>query len=197
MAVAETPTGPFKAMEEPMLTMEMMEQYGIQMSQTIDPSIYQEDGKAYIVFGNGAAAIAELTDDMCQVKPETLKNIEGLEDFRESLIITKHDGSYHFTWSCDDTGSEDYHVNYGTADSLYGPVTFEKTLLSKNPDQNVLGTGHHSILYVEELDKYVMAYHRFATPLDKYPEGKGYHREVCIAPLTFDKNGKMVNVFVR
>lgn len=44
VAVAEHPAGPFQAQHQPLLTMEMMKKYGISMGQTIDPSIYQEDG---------------------------------------------------------------------------------------------------------------------------------------------------------
>lgn len=110
----------------------MMETYQIQMSQTIDPSIYQENGETYLLFGNGYAAIAKLTPDMMHIVPETMKNLEGLYDFREAVTVLKRDEIYHFTWSCDDTGSENYHVNYGTSDSLYGPVRFEKTILQKD-----------------------------------------------------------------
>lgn len=62
-AVSDYPEGPFVPAAEPMITMEMMETYQIQMSQTIDPSIYQENGETYLLFGNGYAAIAKLTPD--------------------------------------------------------------------------------------------------------------------------------------
>lgn len=44
---------------------------------------------------------------------------------------------------------------------------------------------------------YRIAFHRFATPLEKYPEGKGFHREVCTELLEFDENGKMKPVIIR
>lgn len=195
-AVADSPEGPFVPAAEPMITMEMMETYQIQMSQTIDPSIYQENGETYLLFGNGYAAIVKLTPDMMHIVPETMKNLEGLYDFREAVTVLKRDGIYHFTWSCDDTGSENYHVNYGTSDSLYGPVRFEKTILQKDVQKGVLGTGHHSICKVPGQDAYWIAYHRFGTPLTQYPEGKGFHRETCVAPLEFDEAGKMMEVIV-
>ena len=195
-AVSDYPEGPFVPAAEPMITMEMMETYQIQMSQTIDPSIYQENGETYLLFGNGYAAIAKLTPDMMHIVPETMKNLEGLYDFREAVTVLKRDEIYHFTWSCDDTGSENYHVNYGTSDSLYGPVRFEKTILQKDVQKGVLGTGHHSICKVPGKDAYWIAYHRFGTPLAQYPEGKGFHRETCVAPLEFDEAGKMMEVIV-
>lgn len=195
-AVADSPLGPFRAQGEPLVTMEQMGRLGIAMGQTIDPSVYQEEDDAWLIFGNGAAAIAKLTPDMLHIQEESAKNIQGLTDFRESLIVTKREGLYHFTWSCDDTGSENYHVNYGISRSLYGPVDYLYPVLQKNEAYGVLGTGHHSIWNMPGEDRYLIAYHRFATPLERYPEGKGWHREVCIAPLSFGGDGRMLPVDV-
>jgi len=193
-AAGNSPTGPFHAMPEPMVTMDMMQKYGIKMCQTIDPSVYMEDdGMAYLLFGNGEAAVAKLAEDMLHIECDTLKNLEGLADFRESVIATRRGDTYYFTWSCDDTGSENYHVNYGVSKSLYGPVEFRGTILQKDKRRGILGTGHHSILKMSE-DKYYIAYHRFGTPLEKYPQGKGWHREICLAPLEFDKDGNIYPV---
>lgn len=193
-ATALSPTGPFTAMEAPLITMEMMAQRGIRMSQTIDPSIFCEEENYYLLFGNGEAAIVKLTEDMLHIEEETLRNLKGLKDFREVVSVLKRGGRYHFTWSCDDTGSEDYHVNYGVSESLYGPVTFLYTILEKNSQKGILGTGHHCIMKMPHDDSYLIGYHRFATPTERYPEGKGWHREVCLAPLFFDENGFMLPV---
>ncbi|MFC6331860.1 family 43 glycosylhydrolase [Paenibacillus septentrionalis] len=191
-AVADSPTGPFTAMPEPLITMEQMKRLSIKMGQTIDPAIYtEEDGTSYMLFGNGDGAIVQLGEDMVSVVEETMANLEGLHHFREAVTVLKRDGLYHFTWSCDDTGSEDYHVNYGTSEHLYGPVTFHYTILSKNADKGMLGTGHHSMMKEPGTDQYWMAYHRFVTPLTRFRDGKGFHREVCIDPITFGSDGLM------
>lgn len=195
-AVADHPEGPFTAMPDPMITIEQTAELGVRMSQVIDPSVYEENGQYYLLFGNGEAAVVKLTEDMVHIVPESMKNLEGLKDFREAVTVLKRNGRYHFTWSCDDTGSEDYHVNYGTSDSLYGPVSFEKVILEKDRNKEVLGTGHHSICKVPDRDEYVIAYHRFGTPLEQYPDGKGWHREICTAPLEFDRENKMMKVIV-
>lgn len=81
------------------------------MGQAIDPSVFtDDDGTSYITFGNGSAAIAELNDDMMSIKAGSLKQLNGLRDFRESVVVIKANGKYHWTWSCDDTGSPNYHV---------------------------------------------------------------------------------------
>ncbi len=197
VASAKSPTGPFRAMEEPLLTMEMMGRRGICMSQTIDPSLYWEEDRCFLLFGNGAAAMVRLAQDMLHVEEDTLQNVEGLTDFREAVTVLKRRGLYHFTWSCDDTGSEDYHVNYGVSEKLEGPVECKYPILQKDVSRGILGTGHHSILKLPGRDSYLIAYHRFGTPLEDYPEGKGWHRELCIGRIGFDAQGYMLPVEVR
>ncbi|MDQ0062733.1 family 43 glycosylhydrolase [Paenibacillus harenae] len=195
VAVAETPIGPFHAQPQPLVTMEQTKRLGIAMGQAIDPSVFfEEDGSAYLLFGNGHPAIVQLGEDMVTVIEDTMKNIVGLHDFREAVTVLRRGGLYHFTWSCDDTGSEDYHVNYGTAEQLYGPVTYRYPVLFKNKEKDMLGTAHHSILQEPGTDKHWIAYHRFVTPLTRFTEGKGYHREVCIDPLSFGEDGLMRQV---
>lgn len=195
VAVAETPEGPFRAQPQPLITMEQTKRLGIAMGQAIDPSVYfEDDGTAYLLFGNAHPAIVQLGEDMVTVIEDTMRNLVGLHDFREAVTVLKRGGQYHFTWSCDDTGSEDYHVNYGTAEHLYGPVTYRYPVLLKNKEKDMLGTAHHSILQEPGTDKYWIAYHRFVTPLTRFTQGKGYHREVCIDPLTFGEDGLMQQV---
>ena len=189
-AVADSPVGEFKAEPHPLLTPEMVRECGIDICQVIDPSIYQEEGRTYLLFGNGTPVLVELEDNMIEVKKDTMAALEGAYDFREAITVLKRGEIYHFTWSCDDTGSENYHVNYGISDKLCGPIQFQYAVLEKN--ESSLGTGHHAIVKLPDENKYKIAYHRFATPLEKYPEGKkGFYREICIADVEFDERGRM------
>lgn len=189
VAVADSPAGPFTAKETPLLTIEDCRAAGISMGQVIDPSIYtEEDGTSYMLFGNGNAAIVQLGDDMMSWVPGTLRNYSGANGFREAITVNKRDGVYHFTWSQDDTGSENYQVNYGTSDSLFGPITYQYPILQKEKSKDILGTGHHSILTLPGLDgqdEYYIVYHRFWTPLGQVDSGFGYHRETCIDKLEY------------
>lgn len=195
VATSDSPTGPFEAESTPLITPEIALAQGVSVGQTIDPSIFtDDDGKSYMLFGNGSAAIVELNDDMISLKSGTMKKINGAKDFRESIIVTKRDGLYHFTWSCDDTGSENYHVNYGISEDLYGPIDYKYTILGKDASSDILGTGHHSILKIPNKDEYYIAYHRFVTPLGQYSSGLGYHRETCIDKLEFDEKTGLMKV---
>ncbi len=203
VAVADDPAGPYVDKGEALLTVAMCTSAGVSMGQAIDPSIFtDDDGTSYIMFGNGKAAIAELNDDMMSIKEGSLKQINGLTDFRESVVVTKANGKYHWTWSCDDANSPNYHVNYGVSDALFdenGKVNVtvqKKNLLSKDESQGILGSAHQSVLHVKDgtgADRYFMAYHRFYTPLDIFTsaDGLGKHRETCIDEIFFDENGYM------
>lgn len=187
VAVSDFPDGPFKSMESPLITIDLVRNEGIKLGQAIDPIIYTEKEDSYILFGNGDAVIAKLNEDMLSIDISSLRQINGLVDFREAVTVFKKEGIYHFTWSCDDTGSPDYHVNYGVSDSLFNDVAYKYTILRKDENKGILGTGHHAIL--EDEGKYYISYHRFFTPLDVYKEGKGFHRETCIDKIEFDENG--------
>lgn len=177
------------------MTVAICKKYGVAMGQAIDPSIFtDDDGTSYMLFGNGNAAVVKLNDDMISCDYSTLKNYTGVTDFREAITVTKRDGLYHFTWSCDDTGSENYHVNYGTSKKIDGVIQYRGTILEKNADLDILGTGHHSILQIPGEDEYYIAYHRFYTPLGSFTDGTGHHRQTCIDVLTFDEKGLMEKV---
>lgn len=195
-AKADNPRGPFTNLSKdaPLLCMENLTP-GVKLDQVIDPYIYiDRDGRNYLYFGNGTApAIVELEDDMVTMKPGTMQNIvfEGEADFREAVMCIDADGKYHFTWSCDDTRSENYHVNYGISDSPAGPIKVLGTILEKVPEKHILGTGHHSMVYDPKRDRYVLAYHRFAYPEPEGVDGweRGYHRVTCVDEIVLGRDG--------
>lgn len=195
-AVSDSPVRDFRAMSEPLLTLDFVRSRGLAMGQTIDPSIYEdeESGDVWLLFGNGAPEMVKLTDDLCHIVPETLCPLEGLDDFREAVDVKKRGGIYHFTWSCDDTGSPDYHVNYGVSDSLFGPVKTIGPILTKKPEWDILGPGHHAVFREPDEDVWYIVHHRFATPTAAYPGYHGFHREVCVERLRFSPDGYMLPV---
>ena len=89
-----------------------------------------------------------------------------------------------FSW-----GDDTYGVQYVTASSPMGPFSSEaKKILSSNPDVGT-GTGHNSILNVE--DDYYMVYHRHL------PDGEeGNDRIVCIDRMYFNDQGEIEPVVV-
>lgn len=198
VASADKPEGPYTDLGKPLVTVEKCRELGVSMGQAIDPSIFtDDDGTSYMTFGNGSAAIVTLGDDMMSIDESSMRQINGLTDFRESVVVIKKDGRYHWTWTCDDANSPNYHVNYGISDTLYGNITvIHRPLLAKNENIGILGTGHQSLVHVKDgynADRYFMAYHRFYSPINIFTssDGLGVHRETCIDEVTFDSDGYM------
>ena len=188
VAYADSPEGPYTASNSPILYPKMVSDANIGYEgQVIDPAIYTEGDTSYLLFGNGNAAIAELNSDMLTVKTSTLRKLEGLDGFRESVAVFKRNGVYYWHWSCDDTGSENYHIRYGTSTSLTGAITYRGVLVEKDTDNGILATGHQSVIYIPETDKCFIAYHRFYTPLS-IGGNVGHHRETCVDEITFNRN---------
>ena len=185
VAWADSPAGPYTAADAPIVYPKMLSDANIGFyGQAIDPAVYTEDDTSYLLFGNGMAAMATLSSDMKTVDTSSFYLFSDLTDFRESIAVFKREGAYYFTWSCDDTGSENYHINYGTASALKGKITNQGTLLQKDTSTGILATGHQSVLYLPDSDRCFIAYHRFYTPLS-IGGNVGHRRETCIEEITF------------
>jgi GH43 family beta-xylosidase len=196
VAVADSPKGPFKAMEKPMITKSPAGK-----GQQIDVDVFTDpvSGKSYLYWGNGYMAGAELQPDMTSIVESTVTVMtpEGgtLQDyeFREAPYVFYRDGKYYFMWSVDDTGSPNYHVAYGTSTSPLGPieVAAHPVILSQK-DNRILGPAHNSVIQIPGTDDWVTVYHRINRNYrDSSP---GVHREVCIDRLQFNPDGSIIPV---
>lgn len=172
VAVADTPIGPYVDLGHPLVA------HGDFSGRAIDPSIFlDDDGSAYLYWGNTEAHAVRLNDDMVSFDPAQVVTWVPT-DFREAAWVHKRAGVYYLSWSVDDTRDENYRVYYATGSSPLGPWTDQGTLLEKEPQRGILGTGHHSIVNVPGTDDWVIAYHRFAIP-----GGDGFHREIAFDRL--------------
>ena len=196
VAVADSPTGPFKDFGQPIVNDRPK---GVNGGQQIDVDVFHdpESGKDYLYWGNGYMAVAQLGSDMTSIDTTTIRVLtpEGgtLSDYqyREAPYVFYRKGIYYFMWSVDDTGSPNYHVAYGTAKSPLGPISVATpcTILKQDPINEIYGTAHNSIIQVPGKDEWYIVYHRInKNYLDK-AKGPGFHRQVCIDRLEFDKQG--------
>ena len=193
VALADSPTGPFKDSGQPLLD-KLPE--GVKGGQQIDPAAFRDPktGKLYLYWGNGYMTGAELNDDLTSLKPGTTQVMTPDQTFREGAYAFFRNGKYYFMWSEDDTRSPNYQVRYGTADTPLGKITVpaSNSVIAKNPAAGIYGTGHNSVIQVPGRDEWYLVYHRFT-----YPEGikmggdAGFHREVCIDKLEFNPDGSI------
>jgi len=193
VAIADNPTGPFTAVDKPIVTSSP-----VGHGQQIDVDVFTDptSGKSYLYWGNGYMAGAELNDDMISIKPETMTVMtpEGgsLADYeyREAPYVIFRDGTYYFLWSVDDTGSPNYHVAYGTSKSPLGPIEVAESpvILSQKGDK--IGTAHNAALQIPGTEDWIVVYHRI-NPAYKN-DSPGIHREVCIDRLQFNPDGTIM-----
>ena len=202
VAVADTPTGPFKDLGHP-IVYDLPE--GVRGGQQIDVDVFADpvSGKHYLYWGNGYMAGAELNDDMVSLKPgtTTVMTPKGgtLQDyaFREGAYVFYRNGKYYFHWSVDDTGSPNYHVAYGTSTSPLGKIEVAKDpiVLIQNPGKDIYGPAHNSVLQIPGRDEWYIVYHRihkgYLFPQRMDP---GFHRQVCIDRMYFNEDGTIRRV---
>ncbi|MDQ0747564.1 beta-xylosidase [Streptomyces africanus] len=187
VAVADSPAGPFKdALGKPLVA-----KGGALKGQMIDPAVFtDDDGQAYLYWGNGHGYVVPLNDDMVSFDASKVQDITP-DNFREGSFVIKRKGTYYFMWSEDDTRSENYHVAYATGPSPLGPWTKRGTILQKRPEYGILGTGHHSVVNTPGTDDWYMVYHRFALNGPGRPGGDGMHRETTIDRMEFAADGSI------
>ncbi len=187
VAVGDRPQGPFKdPLGKPLVPKDAYQ------CQVIDPMVFaDDDGSYYLYFGNGNCNVVKLNEDMISFDPAAVKRITP-RDFGEGSFVLKRQGVYYLMWSQYDTRDPRYCVSYATSSSPLGPFTnaSHNPILVQSPP--VQGAGHHSVAQIPGRDDWVIAYHRF-----RIPGGDGYHRETCLSPMRFDKDGRIekVNVF--
>lgn len=193
VAIADSPIGPFTDLGKPIITSSP-----VGHGQQIDVDVFTDpvSGKSFLYWGNGYMAGAELNDDMVSVKEETIKVMtpEGgtlqTYAFREAPYVFFRKGVYYFLWSVDDTGSPNYHVAYGTSDSPLGPIRVaeEPVILKQVPEKEIYGPAHCSVLQAPgKKDNWYIVYHRINK--EYLQNGPGWHREVCIDRMEFNKDG--------
>ncbi len=206
VAWSNSPTGPFTALDRPIVT-DADRPASHKGGQAIDVDVFcdPQTGKYYLFWGNGFAAGAELSDDMMSIKRETITDLTPQGGtlqtwaYREGTYVIYRQGTYYMMWSVDDTGSPNYHVCYATASSPLGPYTIDpESYIVTQPDtaRQIYGPAHHSVVQERgKKDKWYIVYHRInAEYINGGPGVPGTHREVCIDELHFDDNGKIIPV---
>ena len=198
VAVSDSPTGPFVDLGQPLLAKNHPGCNG----QLIDVDVFMDpvSKKPYLYWGNSFMAGAELEPSMTKIKDETVTVMTpkggSLRDYayREAPYVFYRNGLYYFMWSVDDTGAANYHVAYGTSKSPLGPIEVAKDpiVLIQDPQHEIYGTAHNSVIQKPGTDEWYIVYHRINKDYIHFQPG--VHREVCIDKLEFNADGTIKRV---
>jgi len=186
VAVSDKPAGPFTdPLGKPLVTK------GTGKGQVIDPMVFvDDDGAAYLYYGQGSCNMVKLNPDMISYDPKNLISIQP-EGYNEGPFVLKRNKKYYLMWSEYDTRDPRYSVAYATSDFPMGPFVKASGAPVLKGSGTVQGAGHHSVVKVLGKDEWFIAYHRFIIP-----GGNGYNRETCISSMHFDHAGNILPVDV-
>ena len=182
VAVADRPEGPFKdALGKPLLTNEDCFASSHAWA-CIDPAIFiDDDGQAWIFWGNGQCYFARLKDNMVEIDGAIKQlQFDGFE-FTEAPWIHKENGKYYLSYA---TGFPE-KIAYAMSDSIEGPYEYQGILNEIAGNSN---TNHQAI--VEFKDNWYFIYHNGGIN----PDGGSYSRSVCIDDLEYNSDGTLKRV---
>lgn len=182
VATSKSPTGPFTdAIGKALVTDDMTQQTPNDWDD-IDPAIFIEDnGDAYLFFGNLVPKYVKLKDNMLALDGE-IKTIH-LRNFTEASWVHKKGNHYYLSYACQFPEK----ICYAMSKSIHGPWEYQGIL---NEVAGNSETNHQSI--IEYKGKSYFIYHTGALP-PKHGEASGgrFRRSVAIEPLYYNEDGTL------
>lgn len=205
VAVADSPTGPFKDIGKPLVQGTLTEPQKSNWDD-IDPTIWvdtDESGEEhrYMAWGNSQYYVCELNEDMISVKDlngdgkitfgttpkeaDVLHHQTGLTSYTEAPWLYRRkdaDGKYYGKYYLFYAYGWRERMAYATTDDLLsGSWKFGSVLMPPTATSN---TNHMAVFDFK--GKTYFVYHN-----GSLPGGNGYRRSACITELHFDDNGKV------
>lgn len=203
VAVADSPTGPFKDVGKPVVQGTVTEPQNSNWDD-IDPTVWvdtDESGEEhrYLAWGNSKYYICELNEDMISVKDQDgdgkitaamtpdpgdiLNHQTGLNSFTEAPWIYRRkdeNGKYYGKYYLFYAYGWRERMAYATTDDLMkGSWKFGSILMMPTATSN---TNHMAVFDFK--GKTYFVYHN-----GSLPGGNGYRRSACITELHFDEKG--------
>ena len=174
VAVADKITGPYRdALGKPLLTNK--DCFASKHSWAcIDPAILiDDDGTAYIIWGNRECYCAKLKDNMTETDGE-IRRID-VPDFTEAPWMHKHNGKYYLTYA---SGWPE-KIAYAVSDNIFGPYTPMGVISEIAGNSN---TTHPAIVRFK--DQWLFFSHNGGLS-----DGGSYSRSVIAEPMSYDRDG--------
>lgn len=188
VAVGDSPTGPFKdAIGKPLYDGSW---------DYIDPTVYMDDdGQAYLYWGNPNIYYAKLNDDMISLKGEVKKMEQTVESFgapnpdmrvkgkkykdtyTEGPWLHKRNGKYYLLYAA---GGVPEHIAYSMSDGPLGPWKYMGEIM---PLQNTGSFTNHCGVADYKGNSYFF-YHT-----GKLPGGGGFGRSVAVEQFCYNADG--------
>lgn len=189
VATADSPTGPWRdAIGGP-----LCEGFGF-----IDPTVFiDDDGRAYLFWGNKGLWYGELNDDMISFK-DGFKEVPGYHDpecfgelqskmnwahgqnemmtqYEEGPWLMKRNGTYYLSYPA---GGVPEHMAYSTAPTINGPWKYRGRIMDEASSFTIHGGN------IEFKGRNFMFYHN-----GDLPGGGGYNRSAAVEEFKWNADG--------
>jgi hypothetical protein len=154
----------------------------------IDPAVLvDDDGQAYLYWGQFHLRGAKLRADLKGIEPATLQTSllnDKEHGFHEGASIRKRGGIYYLVFT-DAAGGKGTRLSYATSHSPLGPFVKQGVIVDNIGCDPGVTNNHGSIC--EFGGQWYVFYHRSS-------QGLWNHRRVCIEPIAFDAQGRIAEV---
>ncbi|KAK3307144.1 putative Arabinoxylan arabinofuranohydrolase [Chaetomium strumarium] len=169
VATSKTITGPYvDALGKPLV-----------QNNNIDPTVWiDDDGQAYLYFGNPGFSYVKLNKDMISYSGSVI-NANKPNGFVEAPWLHKRNGKYYLSYASNGIPES---ISYSTSTSPTGPWNGRGGTImaaagsSFTNHQGIIDYKNHSLFF----------YHNGALP-----GGGGYHRSICIEDFTYGSDGSI------
>lgn len=189
VATADSPTGPWRdAIGGP-----LCEGFGF-----IDPTVFiDDDGRAYLFWGNKGLWYGELNDDMISFKngyqevpgyhdPKCFGELQSkmnwahgreemMTQYEEGPWLMKRNGTYYLSYPA---GGVPEHMAYSTAPTINGPWTYRGRIMDEASSFTIHGGN------IEFKGRNFMFYHT-----GDLPGGGGYNRSAAVEEFQWNADG--------
>lgn len=178
VAVADNPLGPYKdPLGHPLID---------KANGYIDPTVFvDDDGQAYLYFGNPNIWYVKLNKDMISYSGEIVKEPVRPKNYQEGPWFYKRNGHYYLAYAstCCPEG-----IGYGMSDSPTGPWEFKGQIMDPNP----LSSGNHPGIIEFKGKSYVFGFnYAFNWELTDVQRER---RCVCVAEMFYNDDGTIQKV---
>lgn len=181
VAVSERPTGPYKdAIGKALIVNEMTTDMKHGWDD-IDPTVFvDDDGKAYVFWGNGSCKWARLKENMIELE-DTIHTFTP-KNFIEGPWVYKRNDLYYLIYASEGTKPE--MIEYCTAESPEGPWTYQGIITGNAPNSFTIHPG-----IIDYKDKTYFFYHN-----GLLPTGGSYRRSICVDYMYYNPDGTIQKV---
>lgn len=193
VAVADSPSGPYRdVLGKPLVPAG----WGY-----IDPSVFiDDDGQAYLFWGNNGLWYARLNDDMVSLASDVIE-VTSLNDenafgklvmkrdyklnkqmlktnYEEGPWVFKRNGTYYLVYAA---GGVPEHMAYSTSDNIDGPWVYRGRIMDESPNSFTIHGGS-----INFAGRDFMFYHN-----GLLPNGGGFRRSTCVEEFRFNDDGSI------